>query len=245
LINSLSIIFPVYNESLRLRQSLQKIISFLNLYKKNFYELEIIFIDDGSFDNTNIMLSNFISSVFVKKNKNIFFKIIRLDKNYGKGFALKQGVHFAKNEWILTLDIDLSVELDELIIWDKLYISKKFDLYFGSRLLEKSKVKKIFFRNLLGHIFRFLTYRLFNITGLDSQCGFKLYKKKIAKKIFSMINSNRFVHDIEIVIISRKLGYVISQLPVKWIHKPYGKINIFYDPFVMFFDLIRIYFNNK
>ncbi len=245
MINSLSIIFPVYNESPRLKQSLSKIKFFLNLYKKNFYELEIIFVDDGSFDNTSTILRDFINSFFVKNNKNISFKIITLDKNYGKGYALKQGIYLAKNEWILTLDIDLSVELQELIVWEKLYISKKFDLYFGSRLLKKSKVKKNFFRNLLGHVFRLITYKLFNIAELDSQCGFKLYKKKIAKKIFSMVNSKRFAHDIEIVIISRNLGYKISQLPVKWIHKPYGKINIFYHPFVMFFDLIRIYFSNK
>jgi hypothetical protein len=60
-----------------------------------------------------------------------------------------------------------------------------------------------------------------------------------------MVHSKRFVHDIEIVIICKKLGFKICQLPVKWIHKPYGKINIFYHPFVMFLDLIKIYFKIK
>ena len=244
MINSLSIIFPVFNESSRLKLSLLKIKNFLKLYKKNFYDLEVIFVDDGSLDNTNKILSKFINSSFEKYN-NVSFKIIKLDKNYGKGYALKRGVRLAKKKWVLTLDIDLSVELYELIVWNDLYISEKFHIYFASRLLKKSKVKKNFFRNFLGHIFRFLINKLFNISDLDSQCGFKLYKKEKAKKIFSMIHSKRFVHDIEIVIICKKLGLKICQLPVKWIHKPYGKINIFYHPFVMFLDLIKIYFKIK
>jgi glycosyltransferase involved in cell wall biosynthesis len=114
LINSLSIIFPYYNEASRLKKSLFKINNFLK--KKNFKELEIIFVDDGSTDNSNKLVQEFI----LKKKiiyKKIHFKMINLKRNFGKGFAIKQGVKYANNNWVLSSDIDHSVSLNEIILW--------------------------------------------------------------------------------------------------------------------------------
>ena len=244
MINSLSIIFPVYNEADRLKKSLKKINKFFvqNLFK----DVEIIFVDDGSFDNSSTIIQKFISKNSLLPN--IHLKFIKLEKNCGKGYALKQGVKYASKKWLLTLDIDLSVSLDEIILWKKNnYIINECNVYFGSRLIKGSKVKKNIIRNLFGILFRFIVVLLFGTSVLDTQCGFKLYKTNFAKKIFSNIYSNGFCHDIEIFLICRKLKYNIKELPVRWVHKNYGKVNIFYHPVLMFIDLIKIYFykNNK
>ena len=81
---------------------------------------------------------------------------------------------------------------------------------------------------------------LFNIQIKDTQCGFKLYKSKIAKKIFNEIHDNGFVHDVEVVLIATKYGYEIKELPVKWIHKNNSKLNLFKDPLKMFLKLINL-----
>ncbi len=243
MINSLSIIFPYYNEACRLKKSLFKINSFLK--KKKFKELEIIFVDDGSTDNSNKLIQEFIlkKKIIYKKNH---FKILNLKRNFGKGFAIKQGVKYANNDWVLTSDIDHSVSLNEIILWgERCYLTKNYGVYFGSRLARGSIVKKQKIRNLLGYLLRIISTILFGSSIMDTQCGFKLYKKKIAKKIFSKLITKGFSHDVEIVNICLKFNYKIKELPVKWTHMSGGKLNIIYDPLIMFIEIIKIYFSIK
>ena len=106
-INSLSIIIPIFNEEKRLTKSLIEIKKFIKNKK-----IEVIFVNDGSVD-----LSKKIIQDFVKKNKKI--NIINLKKNIGKGGALKKGIERAKKQWILTLDLDLSVPITQILLWSK------------------------------------------------------------------------------------------------------------------------------
>ena len=110
----------------------------------------------------------------------------------------------------------------------------------GSRNHPNSKVTKSYFRYLLGCVFKFLVFFLFQLTYHDTQCGYKLYKKEIAKKLFSKLRDNRFVHDIEIILIANLMKISIKEMPVKWIHKKGSKLNIFIDIFVMFWDLLKL-----
>ena len=139
MIKSLSIIFPVFNEELRLKSSFNHIKSFLKKKKK--FKTEIIFADDGSQDNSYNLIVQFIKSL--KPNKKIKVKVVKLKKNLGKGGALKMGVKSAKHNWILTSDIDMSVSLFQFTDWvNQKLINKKNFVYFGSRKHEKSIVKK-------------------------------------------------------------------------------------------------------
>ena len=248
MINSLSIIFPYYNEVHRLKKSLFKINSFLK--KKKFKELEIIFVDDGSTDNSKKLIHEFI----LKKKiiyKKVHFKILNLKRNFGKGFAIKQGVKYANNDWVLTSDIDHSVSLNQIILWlacrggGGCCITKNQDVYFGSRLTRGAIAKRLKIRDLLGSLFRIISSVLFGSSIMDTQCGFKLYKKKCAKKIFSNIITNGFSHDIEIVNICMKFNYKIKELPVKWTHMSGGKLNIIYHPLIMLIEVIKIYFRTQ
>jgi len=175
-----------------------------------------------------------------KNKKN--YKLISYKKNMGKGYALAKGVNLAKNDWILTCDIDLSVELKQIITWDKKFLNKNLYAYFGSRLHKSSIVKKNFIRNMLGYIFRFFIYVIFKLNIDDTQCGFKLYKRNTAKKIFINLTIYRYTHDIEISIICLKNNIKIKELPVIWKHKSNEKVNIFVDPFIMLVSLIKIKF---
>ena len=89
-------------------------------------------------------------------------------------------------------------------------------------------------------------YKFFlGINLKDTQCGFKLYKKDIAKKIFSSLQSKKFEHDLEIVLLAKKNNYSIIELPVEWIHKPGSKLHIIFDPIKMFFGIIKIWLKYK
>ena len=175
--------------------------------------------------------------------KNIKFKIVKLTKNQGKGAALKLAISKAQYDWILTSDIDMSVSLFQLINWQKnKFITNKYSVYFGSRTHKKSVVKKKFFRNILGNIMRFIISKVLNIEIKDTQCGFKLYKKKIAKSVFSKLKNYGFDHDLEIVLLLKYNNIKIYELPVKWIHKNNSSLNIFIDPLKMLIGIIKIRF---
>ena len=88
MIKSLSIVFPFYNEELRLKASFNHILNFIK--KKTAFKIEIIFVDDGSDDNSYELINRFIKNS--RKNNKIKFKIIKSKNNLGKGSALKLGI---------------------------------------------------------------------------------------------------------------------------------------------------------
>ena len=136
MIKSVSIIYPVYNEEKRLRKTFLDIIKFEKSNK--FLKKEYIFVNDGSSDQTLSIIKNEF-----KNNKNIKVKLVSYNKNMGKGYALKRGVQIAKNDWVLTTDADCSVSNFQLIKWiKKKYLDQNNLIYFGSRNLPLSIVKK-------------------------------------------------------------------------------------------------------
>ncbi len=239
MISSLSIIIPIFNEEKRILNSLLKLNSFLIKIRKKI-KVQIIFVDDGSTDYSVILLEEFL------KKKTINNKIIKLKKNLGKGAALKMGVFHSDHRWILTCDLDMSVSLNEIMRWiKKNYINHTCHIYFGSRNHNKSIVYAKFYRKILGNIFNFIIKFFLKIKINDTQCGYKLYKNEIAKKIFKYLTLNRFEHDLEIVLIARDLKEKILELPVKWKHKSDSKLNIFIDPIKMFYGIILLSFRLK
>jgi dolichyl-phosphate beta-glucosyltransferase len=237
MINSLSIIFPVFNEQSRIKNSLNKIKKFIKFSKLKY--IEIIFIDDGSTDKTYSIIKNFISTF--KNNKKNRLLLLNNYKNFGKGHSLRKGIIHSRADWILTADIDLSVNINQYQKWFLNRESqKKFFIYFGSRNHPNSKVQKTLPRYLLGQIFRFIIYFLFKIKFYDTQCGYKLYKNTIAKKIFFKLKDDRFAHDVEIILLANFMKILIKEMPVDWVHKNHSKVNIFRDVFIMFWDLLMI-----
>lgn len=232
MIKSISIIYPIYNEQKRLSKTIRDIKKFDK--SNNSLKKEYILVNDGSTDKTLSLLRQ-------KFNNNKRIKIINYKINRGKGYALKLGVRHAQNQWILTTDSDCSVSNFQLTDWiKKNYINNKTFIYFGSRNLPYSLVKKKIIRKIIGTIFVYLTRILFQINLSDTQCGFKLYKSTYARKIFKKILTDGYMHDIEICIIANKLNLKLIELPVKWTHMPDSKINFFVDTIKIIFNLLKI-----
>lgn len=235
---SVSFIFPIYNEEKRLKSLFRNIIQ----YEKKNNGNEFIFVNDGSNDKSLEYILDFVK----KKNKN--YKLVSYKKNKGKGYALKMGVKEAKKNWLLTLDTDLSVKLIQINNWFKIYKLNSNNVYFGSRNHSNSILDAKLHRKILGNILNVFLKIVFekNICQIkDTQCGFKLYKKDIAKKIFSSLQSKKFEHDLEIVLLAKKNNYSIVELPIKWVHKPGSKLHIIFDPIKMFFGIIKIWLKYK
>lgn len=238
MIKSLSIIYPIFNEEKRLFN----IFIDIKKFNKKTYHInkEYIFINDGSFDNSKQKINEFIK---LNKSSKIKYKIISYRFNKGKGYALKSGVLSATKKWILTTDSDCSVSNFQILKWiNRNYINKQNMIYFGSRNHPLSKVKKIKSRGIIGAIFRFVIFLIFNIKLSDTQCGFKLYQAHIGKKIFSKIKTDGYLHDLEICIIAKKMKHIIYELPVIWKHKAQGKISFLKDSIKIISNLVMIKF---
>jgi dolichyl-phosphate beta-glucosyltransferase len=227
---NISIILPFYNEEKRLNKIFNKILKF---QRKYFFNYEFIFVCDGSDDKSYLLVKKFIE----KKKR---FKLIYYRKNKGKGYALKKGVLKSRFEWILTCDIDLSVKLDFFVSWFNNYnLNKKFS-YFGSRNLKNSKVKTNIIRKFIGSIYLFLSKILINNQIRDTQCGYKLYSKNYAFKVFKKLKTPGFSHDIEIINLLNKHNVQIVELPVNWSNVSGSKVNILKDSLIFLITMIKI-----
>jgi|TARA_B100000767_G_scaffold265597_1_gene281844 dolichyl-phosphate beta-glucosyltransferase len=235
---SISIVFPVYNETKRLKDCFKDINKFNS--STNIKSIEYIFVDDGSVDNSSNLISKFLKKKKIF-NKRITFKLIKNTKNEGKGASLKKGIKAASKEWILTIDTDISVSLVEINRWTKNdYLKNKYKIFFGSRNLKKSSVTYLYHRKFIGLALVFICKILFGIKLHDTQCGFKLYKKQIGKKIFKKMIDKKFAHDIEIVLLAKQYKTEIIELPVNWTHKEGSKIRLITDSFNIFLSLLKM-----
>jgi len=229
----LSIIIPLFNEQHRLSYNLTILEKFLK--KKSKKDIEIIFVNDGSYDSTNEIIKNFIH----KNKKNCKFGYISYKNNIGKGFAVKKGILASKNYWILVCDADMSVSPKQFDIWFKNnLIQKKDEAYFGSRVHKQSNVKALFTRKIIGFLFNILLSLLFNIKSSDTQCGFKVFNSHYIKKIFRKLKCNGYAYDVEIALLLKKHHIKIIELPLKWKHQKGSKVNLIKDSIKIFFDLI-------
>ena len=237
ILKSLTIIFPLYNEENRLKKSLKYINQLYIDFKK--IDLEIILVNDGSTDDSNIILNNFMGSLKKKNLKKT--KYLNYKNNKGKGYALKKGIKYASKKWILTSDIDFSANPNILKKWvsNKFIVSSKA-CYFGSRRIKNSKIKYELYRKIFGEIFSSFRKLFFIIDISDTQCGFKLYPNNIAKKIFKSLTETGYTHDVEICILLKKLKINVYELPIKWEHVDGSKVNVFKDGLKMLCELIKL-----
>jgi dolichyl-phosphate beta-glucosyltransferase len=229
--NQISVIIPCYNEEKIIYQNVIKVFNYL---KEKFKNFEIIVVNDGSNDRTIEelrKLENFIP-----------IKIIDNKKNQGKGKAVKDGILKSNCDVIMFVDADLPVRVEEI---ERFFneIKKGYDIVIASRFLPGAKliIPAKWYRRIAERIFMILRMIILNTFEIkDTQCGFKMFRGEVAKKIFSKSKINGFAFESEIIFLAKKIGYKIKELPV-WLQNPQeSHVKIFKDPFQMFFDLIRI-----
>ena len=191
----ISIIIPCYNEDHFLKDLLIKISLIKNLDK------EIILVDDGSNQSTKGIID-------FCKNENLINKVITLEKNYGKGFALKKGIEEAKGDIILFQDADL--EYDPLD-YNKLIrpiIQNKADVVYGSRFIGNENGQRIlyFWHRVANFILTLFTNIMTNINFTDIETGYKVFKSNVIKDIIKK-NTFSFESDIPANVAKKKVRF--------------------------------------
>ena len=232
----LSVIIPAYNEEMRLPKTLEEIDKYL---KKQNYDYEIMVVNDGSKDKTVEVAKSLIPKI-----KNL--KVTGYEKNRGKGYAVRFGMIEAKGDFRLFTDADNSTSIDHLEkIWPE--FKKGFDIIIGSRDIKGAVLDppQPWIRKLiLGEGFRLYRKIILGLWGIeDTQCGFKCFTKKATEKIFPKCRIDRFAFDPEILVIAKKLGSEIKEIPVYWKNDPESKVK-FKSIFKMALDVIKIRLNS-
>ena len=205
----LSIVIPAFNEEDRLPQTLEKTLDFL---VKQSFEAEIIIVCDGCTDKTPQICRKFIS-------KNINIRVIEYSPNRGKGYAVKTGVMNSEGDLILFMDADYAVPIETIKDFFN-QVEKGYDIVIGARGLKNTKIIKHqnYFRELAGKIFGQLQKFMLKIPYDDTQCGFKLFNKHTADKLFNVIKFDCSYFDAELIYLAYKRGYKIKEMPVAWTH---------------------------
>lgn len=238
----LSIIIPCYNEARNIRLgALEKVAHFM---EKQSYEFEVFLVDDGSTDDSLILIKQ-----FVKEHKR--FKLIPIE-HQGKAGAVIQGIAKSEGDIILFSDLDQATPIHQINVilpWFR----KGYDVVIGSR--NKHRQGAPFFRLAMARGFMIIRNLILDLGIRDTQCGFKAFKKEVIKKIVSRLqlyNVHRIAHgstvtagfDVEMLFVAKTLGYSIVEVPVEWHYQETRHINPLKDSFEGLSDLIKIRINN-
>ena len=206
---ALSVVVPAYNEEERLPTSLSSIETYLKTRALRGYE--ILVVDDGSTDRTAECVQEFAQA-------HPEVTLLRNGANRGKGFSVRHGMLAAGGDWALVTDADLSAPISELAKLEAAAQETDAAVAIGSRALNPALVgvHQPASRELAGRVFNQVMRTVTGLPFLDTQCGFKLYRKDAIKPIFSRQRLNGFGFDVEDLYIARLLGFRVTEVPVRW-----------------------------
>jgi glycosyltransferase involved in cell wall biosynthesis len=225
----ISVVIPLLNED----QSLQELHDWIaTVMQSNHYLYEIIFIDDGSTDNSWSVISQ------LSANNNAV-KGIRFQKNYGKSQALDAGFELAQGNVVITMDADLQDNPEEIPDLYNLIIEKDFDLISGWK---KKRYDNVFTKNIPSKLFNAAARKTSGLKLHDFNCGLKAYKNEVIKTVKVSGEMHRYIP-----VLAKNEGFTkIGEQIVQHQARKYGETKFGIDRFVNgFLDLITISFLSK
>jgi glycosyltransferase involved in cell wall biosynthesis len=230
----LSVIIPAYNEELRLPATLERIAAYLSSCGR---EAEVLVVDDGSKDGTVAVAESF-------RGKIAALRVVSNGVNRGKGYSVRHGVQEARGRIALFTDADLSAPIEEASkLIDAL---ESNDVAIGSRAMDRSliTVHESPFREFAGIVFNKIVRIILWLPFVDTQCGFKAFRRERCGIIFEQQKIERFGFDPELLYLARHHGLRAVEIPVRWGHSPATKVSMLHDSLQMFVDVFTIRWNS-
>ncbi|WP_264566883.1 glycosyltransferase family 2 protein [Flavobacterium sp. N3904] len=226
---NLSILIPLLNEE----ESLQELYTWIiSIMKSNNYSYEIIFLDDGSTDESWNIIEGFAA-----ENPNV--KGIRFMKNFGKSQALHAGFAKAKGDVIITMDADLQDSPDEIPGLYEMITTQKYDLVSGWK---KKRYDSVVAKNLPSKLFNWAARKTSGVELNDFNCGLKAYKNVVVKNIEVSGEMHRYIP-----VLAKNAGFgKIGEKVVQHQARKYGETKFGMERFINgFLDLITIWFLSR
>jgi glycosyltransferase involved in cell wall biosynthesis len=225
----LSIVIPLLNEEESLKELYNWIVKVL---RSNSFSYEIIFIDDGSTDNSWKIIQQIAAEDEAVKG-------IKFNRNYGKSQALHVGFDKAQGDVIITMDADLQDNPEEIPELYQLITTEDYDLISGWK---KKRYDSVLAKNLPSKLFNAAARKTSGLKLHDFNCGLKAYKKAVIKNIDVYGEMHRYIP-----VLAKNAGYSkINEKVVQHQARKYGKTKFGAERFINgFLDLITIWFLSK
>ncbi|KAL7108995.1 hypothetical protein ACP275_06G148700 [Erythranthe tilingii] len=243
----ISLIIPAYNEEHRLPGYLDETLNYLQerASKDKSFTYEVVIVDDGSADGTKRVAFDFVKRYTVEN-----VRVLLLGRNYGKGEAIRKGMLHSRGELLLMLDADGATKVTDLAKLENqiravalkernssagdltLRISDVPIAAFGSRahLEDKALATRKWYRNFLMKGFHLVVLLAAGPGIRDTQCGFKMFTRAAARKLFTNIRLKRWCFDVELVYLCKIFSIPMIEISVNWSEIPGSKVNMFSIP---------------
>jgi dolichyl-phosphate beta-glucosyltransferase len=206
-----SIVIPAFNEASKIGRDVEAAGAFLIA---SGLRGEIIAVDDGSSDGTSE------AAAAPRVPSAVERRVLRLERNSGKGAAVRHGVLQSRGRVVLYADSGTCIPFSNALPAIQKIMAGDLDLALASRRLKKTVIrrKQPLRRRMIGRIFRRAAVL---VTGLpawitDSQCGFKVYEGDIARELYSGLTTPGFLFELEIILKALKSGLRVEEFPVEW-----------------------------
>jgi glycosyltransferase involved in cell wall biosynthesis len=225
----ISIVVPLLNEE----ESLGELSAWIDrVMNQHQFSYELIFIDDGSTDNSWLVVTELVS-------KSTHIRGIKFRRNYGKSAALNTGFQAAKGKVIITMDADLQDSPEEVPELYKMVTEQKFDLVSGWK---KKRYDNTFTKNLPSKLYNGVNRWISGIPLHDMNCGLKAYRSEVVKSIEVYGEMHRYIP-----VIAKWAGFKrIGEKPVQHQERKYGSSKFGLERFVNgFLDLLTITFVSR
>lgn len=227
----LTIIIPAYNEERRLPKSLEQITAFVLAQSE---PMEVIVVENGSRDRTTEIAEDYAA-------RYPFVQVLHSEK--GKGAAVRVGMMAGNGRSLFICDSDLSMPIDEVrkflppILGD-------YDVAIASREGPGAhRYGEPGYRHLMGRVFN-LIVRVLAIPGFqDTQCGFKSFRREVAREVFAVQTMTGWAFDVEALFIALRRGYRVVSVPINWYFDGDSRVRPFQDTYRMVRDVLRIRLN--
>lgn len=214
----LSVVIPAYKEGKRIGENLEECEKY---FKDKNYTYEIVVVVDGSPDNTAELARGY-------QNRFKNFRVIENTENHGKGYVVRQGLLEAVGEYRLFFDADGSTSITHLDTFLPEF-EKGFDVVMGSRDIPGAYVQihQAKWKELFGDTGNWAIRIVLGLWSYpDTQCGFKMLSAKAAQAVASRMVVDRFGFDFELLILAKKLGFKIKQMPVRWLNEAGSTVSL-------------------
>jgi glycosyltransferase involved in cell wall biosynthesis len=228
---SISVVIPAFNEAERIERTLRETDAAMAAFGSPY---EIVLVDDGSGDGTPELAR--AAAAGLERAR-----VIRLEANAGKGWALVRGAQAARGDLVMFMDADLEAHPRQLAILHGALVDDRADVVIGAKLHPDSDIAYPPKRRVLSLGYYALVRLLFRLPVRDTQTGLKLYRREVLERIVPRLLVKRFAHDLEALVNAHRLGYRIVEVPVVVTQeRPFPRIGLL-DAFLIAKDTAAIF----
>ncbi len=226
----ITIVIPAYNEERRLPETLRRVQTFMDQAD---VPLDVIVVNNASTDATEVIARAYAA-------QDARFQALHQPIR-GKGAAVRMGMLAAQGRYAFICDADLAMPIEELPRFYPQTLGGDYDIAIASREAPGAvRYNEPAYRHLMGRVFNFIVRTLLLPGFQDTQCGFKSFRRDVARDLFSLQHINGWAFDVEVLAAALRRGYRILEVPIPWYYGAESRVHPVRDTLSMLREVLAI-----